>query len=153
MNGNEVFYSLLGVEEPKWAQDAAEYALSVLDTLGEKNWQVSLTFSDDVTIRALNRDYRKIDAVTDVLSFVLGEYEPVEGGEPIYLAGDIVISLPALDRNAMDFRVTPDEELRRLIIHGMLHLAGMDHLDDDPSQPMLKLQEELLVRLGGHIIA
>lgn len=149
MNGNEVFYSVMGISEPPWAQKAADFALSVLDFLEKRNWQVSLTFCDDETIQALNRDYRHTDSPTDVLSFSLGAFVPVEDGEKIYIAGDVVISVPALRRNATEFGVSEDEELRRLIIHGILHLAGMDHEDNSADQPMLQLQERLLQQIGG----
>ncbi|GAB6277298.1 MAG: rRNA maturation RNase YbeY [Rectinema sp.] len=152
MNGNEVFYSIIGIEEPIWAQRAADFALSVLDLLEKRDWQVSLTLCDDATIQALNRDYRHIDSPTDVLSFSLGEFEPVEQGKNIYIAGDVVISIPALRRNAAEFEVTEDEELRRLIIHGILHLSGMDHEDSSADQSMLELQERLLCQLGGNAI-
>jgi probable rRNA maturation factor len=58
-------------------------------------------------------------------------------------------------RNAEDFGISRDEELRRLIAHGILHLSGMDHEDSDPSRSMLLLQEELIRDLaaqGGHSI-
>jgi probable rRNA maturation factor len=152
MNGNEVFYSIIGIEEPTWAQSAADFAISVLDILEKRDWQVSLTLCDDTTIQALNRDYRHLDSPTDVLSFALGEYEPLEQGEDIYIAGDVVISIPALRRNAAEFEVTEDEELRRLIIHGILHLSGMDHEDNASDQPMLEEQERLLRQLGGNAI-
>jgi len=108
-----------------------------------------LTFCDDETIQALNRDYRHIDSPTDVLSFSLGAFVPVEGEEKIYIAGDVVISVPALRRNAAEFGVSEDEELRRLIIHGILHLVGMDHEDNSADQPMLQMQERLLQQIGG----
>lgn len=152
MNGNEVRYSILGISEPQWAERAADFAFALLNALGKRNWQISLVFCGDTTIQELNRDYRSIDAPTDVLSFPLGEFEPVEGEEPVYIAGDIIISVPALERNASDFHVSPDEELRRLIIHGLLHLSGQDHTDNSPDQPMLQEQEELLRHLGGNII-
>lgn len=152
MNGNEVFYSVIGTDEPAWAQRAADYALSVLDALNKQNWQVSLTFCDDATMQSLNRDYRNVDAPTDVLSFALGELEHVNNGQDVFIAGDVVISVPALYRNAEDFGVSADEELRRLIIHGILHLSGMDHEDNEPHQPMLQLQEQLLGQLGGNSI-
>ncbi len=155
MNGNEVRYSVLEIEEPTWASNAANFALAALDELGKRNWLVSLVLCGDGTIQELNRDYRGIDAPTDVLSFPLGEYEPVEEGasaEPLYIAGDIVISVPAMERNSDEFLVSPDEELRRLIVHGILHLSGMDHADNSPEQPMLREQEDLVRRLGGSII-
>ncbi len=155
MNGNEVRYSVLEIEEPVWAAKAADFALAALDELGKRNWLVSLVLCGDGLIHELNRDYRHIDAPTDVLSFALGEYEPMEGGksaEPLYIAGDIVISLPAMERNALEFQVPPDEELRRLIVHGILHLSGLDHTDNSPEQPMLRQQEDLVQRLRGSII-
>jgi len=155
MNGNEVRYSVLEIEEPAWAARAADFALAALDELGKRNWLVSLVLCGDGMIHKLNRDYRRIDAPTDVLSFTLGEYEPVEEGksaEPVYIAGDIVISVPAMERNSSEFHVSPDEELRRLIVHGLLHLSGMDHADNSPEQPMLLQQEDLVRRLGGSII-
>jgi probable rRNA maturation factor len=79
-----------------------------------------------------------------VLSFEQGDSYRDADGEDRFLAGDIVISLPALARNADDFGITRDEELRRLITHGILHLSGMDHEDNEASRPMLVLQEEIL---------
>jgi rRNA maturation RNase YbeY len=58
--------------------------------------------------------------------------------------GDIVISLETLKTNAAYFHVDEDEELRRLIIHGILHLAGFDHPTNNPEEPMLVLQEKIL---------
>ncbi len=155
MNGNEVRYSVLEIDEPAWAAKAADFALAVLDELGTRDWLVSLVFCGDGMMQELNRDYRHIDAPTDVLSFTLGEYEPVEegnSGKPVYIAGDIVVSVPAMERNAIEFLASPDEELRRLIVHGVLHLSGMDHTDNSPEQPMLRQQEDLVRRLGGSII-
>jgi len=63
------------------------------------------------------------------------------------LAGDIVISIDTLFRNADEFNVAVDEELKRLLIHGILHLSGMDHSDNSPEQEMLKLQESILTDL------
>jgi probable rRNA maturation factor len=72
-----------------------------------------------------------------------------EEGKTLFLAGDIVISLPALARNAGEFSVSQDEEMRRLIIHGILHLSGLDHADNDPAQPMLQEQERILASIKG----
>ncbi|MEJ5183757.1 MAG: rRNA maturation RNase YbeY [Rectinemataceae bacterium] len=149
---NQVLFGTAGLEEPAWAANAAEYALEVLSALGKQHWQVSLTFCSDEVIQQLNRDYRGIDAPTDVLSFSLDASEP--GLDTTwYVAGDIIISIPAVYRNAEDFGVDADEELRRLIVHGLLHLSGMDHETNDPDHPMLMLQEQILHRLGGRILS
>ena len=117
---------LLRAEEiplPEWTRSASSYIKSVLDILGRKNWELSVLFCNNRYIRSLNSQYRSKDEATDVLSFPLGE----PGPDGRFLAGDIVISLDALAENANYFNVSPDEELRRLLVHGILHLAGDDH--------------------------
>lgn len=137
--------------EPSWLGRAESFALGALEALGEDNWVLSLLFCGDDFIRILNRDYRGRDEATDVLSFCMGDTVEEEG-KRLFLAGDIVISLPALARNAVEFSVPEDEELRRLIVHGILHLSGLDHGDNDPTQPMLLEQERLLASIKGATI-
>jgi probable rRNA maturation factor len=139
--------NLEGVEAPVWRERAVFFVNKVLGTLGKDNWDISILLCDNAYIRGLNVRYRCIDEATDVLSFVLGE-EAEESGEKRWLPGDIVISLDALEENARYFKVSPDEELRRLLIHGILHLDGMDHKGNDPEEPMLKKQEALLAGLS-----
>lgn len=82
-------------------------------------------------MRALNRRYRGMDKTTDVLSFPQQEFSPpLPRGvsiESSLLLGDIVISLPQAARQAVEYGAPLQEELERLIIHGLLHLAGYDH--------------------------
>nr|WP_314780782.1 rRNA maturation RNase YbeY [uncultured Treponema sp.] len=118
----------------------------VLNELNLKNWDISLLFCDDAFIQNLNKQYRDIDAPTDVLSFEQGDEYFDEAGETRFMAGDIVISLDSLRFNAEEFNVEINEELKRLIVHGILHLNGMDHSDNSPEQEMLKFQEELLMQ-------
>lgn len=151
MNGNEIRCSTIVIQNPDWASRAADFALLVLDSLQKRDWQISLVFCDDSSMQKLNRDYRAIDSATDVLSFPLGAVEPSKRGRKKFIAGDIVISVEALERNSKDFSVSKDEELRRLIVHGILHLSGMDHEDNSAKQPMLVQQEELLSKLNWSI--
>jgi len=146
---NQVEVSVEGIGTPDWLERARSFALSVLDALGKDGWDLSLLLCDDAFIRGLNRQYRDKDEPTDVLSFEQGETYRDPAGEERFLAGDIVVSLDSLRRNADDNGVPRDEELRRLIVHGVLHLSGMDHEDNDPSRPMLVRQEELLKLLSG----
>ena len=118
----------------------------VLNELNLKNWDISLLFCDDAFIQNLNKQYRDIDSPTDVLSFEQGDEYFDDAGETRFMAGDIVISLDSLSFNAEEFNVDINEELKRLIVHGILHLNGMDHSDNSPEQEMLKFQEELLVQ-------
>ncbi|MGB4572182.1 MAG: rRNA maturation RNase YbeY [Rectinemataceae bacterium] len=149
---NRAAISWRDISEPEWLGRAASFAETVLDRRGAEGWELSILFCGDDFIRELNREYRGKDEATDVLSFELGE-KVKEGEESVFLAGDIVISLPALDRNAADFSVERDEELKRLIVHGILHLSGMDHPDNDPEQPMLKEQESILASLAPERIS
>ncbi len=148
---NEVSIECRDIEEPSWLGAAETFALKVLDLLGLRNWSLSVLFCGDDFIQSLNREYRSKDEATDVLSFIMGE-NVEEGDHKRYIAGDVVISVPAMERNAVEFSVEPDEELKRLLIHGILHLSGKDHENNDESQPMLAEQESILAALKGERI-
>jgi probable rRNA maturation factor len=145
---NTVSIDWRDIEEPAWIGRAEAFALSALESLGKDNWALSLLFCGDDFIQTLNRDYRSKDEATDVLSFCMGDTVEEEG-KTLFIAGDIVISLPALARNASEFAVPQDEEMRRLIVHGILHLSGLDHDDNNPEQPMLQEQERILASIKG----
>lgn len=87
--------------------------------------EIGVLFCDDTFIHELNLSYRHKDKPTDVLSFSAVEQSSdfIEGA---YL-GDLVISLPTTRRQARQYKVTFNEELLRLLIHGTLHLFGYDH--------------------------
>ena len=111
-----------------------------------------MLFCSDEFIKELNSQYRNIDSATDVLSFENGEeYEDEEGLWKN--VGDVAISLETLPKNAEYFEVDTNTELKRLIIHGILHLNGMDHGEEHiekgvvPTDEMLILQENLLADL------
>jgi len=135
-----------GLPLPLWSGGAGNFALKVLEEIKRDNWELSILFCDDKTIAELNSRYRNTAEPTDILSFNLGETVQ-DGGETFYLPGDIVISLDTLRENARYFQTSEDEELRRLLIHGILHLDGMDHGTNGRNEPMLELQEEILNRL------
>lgn len=121
----------------------------VLTELSIDGWEVSVRFCGDDLIRSLNRDYRNIDEPTDVLSFSQTEGDPMgSGGEGPVVAGDLVISVSAAGRSVVEFGVDLEQELKRLIVHGLLHLYGEDHSDNAPEQPMLQRQEALVDRLA-----
>jgi len=117
---------------------------NLLTHLHYYDWELSILFSRDPFIQNLNKTYRNIDAPTDVLSFEMGECYEDENGNKHYNAGDIVISFDSLKNNVKNFSVSLNEELKRLIIHAILHLSGMDHSTNLQDEPMLLLQEEIL---------
>ena len=120
----------------------------ILSYLGEDG-EFSVHFVTDEEIQALNRDYRGKDEPTDILTFRIldGEEFPSFPGEEKEL-GDMFISMDAMRRNAAEFSVSPDEELFRLLLHGVLHLEGYDHQTNDfSSEPMLMRQEEIIKKV------
>lgn len=133
-----------GLEPPRWLGRVHPFVMAVLDRLEFSGWELSVMFCDDGFIRRLNGRYRGIDIPTDVLSFEQGGTYEDDSGRKWFSAGDIVISVDTLARNAREFSVAQDEELKRLLVHGVLHLAGHDHSDNSPGQEMLKMQESIL---------
>ena len=102
----------------------ARKAKIVLDALELGAAELSLSLVRDAEIRRLNREYRRKDRPTDVLSFSLREGQ---GGEVSRSMGDVVISLETAARQAAENGFTLAEEVDRLLVHGILHLAGYDH--------------------------
>lgn len=93
--------------------------------MGCRDCEVSIVFTDDADIRALNKVFRNKDKATDVLSFPL-QKKPFPK-HPTGHLGDLVISLPTAKRQSREFNVAPKSEVLRLLIHGLLHLLGYDH--------------------------
>ena len=146
---NRIYVSVEG--EPKWGKALSGFSRKVLEKLGRENRDLSILLCDDETIGEMNRRYRGKAGATDILSFVPDEGEkfPVLNRRHF---GDIAISLDTLKENARCFGISEDEELRRLLIHGILHLDGMDHKSNDNTEPMLRLQEKILSELEGRRI-
>ena len=150
---NRIFVSAEEIPLPAWSENLNAYALKVLDEMEISNWDLSVLLCGDKTIKQLNSQYRKKNEATDVLSFELGVEEAGEDGNPRCLPGDVVISLDTLRENALYFNISEDEELRRLLIHGILHLSGMNHETNSNTEPMIIRQEFILNKLKEeHII-
>ncbi|HUO86746.1 MAG TPA: rRNA maturation RNase YbeY [Thermoanaerobaculia bacterium] len=105
---------------------------ALLSELAPRSSSFAVRFVGDRAIRAMNRDFRGRDRPTDVLSFP-GE----EGDEGPHL-GDVAISVPAARRQAADQQVPVERELRRLLLHGVLHCLGHDHETDGGTMERLE---------------
>ena len=145
---NSIDILLESITKPFWLDKTEIFIVKVLEKLEIDNWEFSVTFCDNEYIRKLNREYRDKDCATDVLTFAQDDEPlPFENESTVHNAGDIIISLHTLGENAEYFGVDEEEELKRLLIHGILHLKGMDHSDNSPKQEMLIYQEKILVEL------
>jgi len=118
-----------------------------LQTRQVKEDEVDLTivFDDDVRIQELNRQFSGINAPTDVLSFPANVVDPETGR--LYL-GDMIISVPRAEAQAVEAGLQLEEELKILVVHGVLHLLGFDHSTDVDKKKMWATQENILAELG-----
>ncbi|MDQ6617831.1 MAG: rRNA maturation RNase YbeY [Actinomycetota bacterium] len=124
--------------------------------------ELSMLFVDEAAMTDLNKRFLGKDAPTDVLAFPIDE-EPVEGGrspdsggtgpgdtsEPTDMPtvlGDVVICPSVAHRNAPEHAGTYEDEVALLVVHGLLHLLGMDHEDDDEAQAMEEREQALLTK-------
>jgi probable rRNA maturation factor len=150
---NRVYVAMQdGVEEPDWLNNVEPFVQKALSEFKFDGEEISMLLCNDTYMQELNKTYRNIDSTTDVLSFENDEeYEDEEGKWKC--VGDIVISLDTLPVNADYFEESRNDELKRLIVHGLLHLNGMDHgeehieKDAEPVCEMLVLQEKVLNKL------
>ena len=110
----------------------------------ERPCYVSLSVVDDDEMHELNRAWRDIDAPTDVMSLECERPDDPDlaPGEPCEL-GDIVLAPAYIAAQAARFGTTPADESRLLLVHGMLHLLGYDHLEDDEAEVMEAREDEI----------
>jgi len=122
-------------------------AQKILKELKLDSVELSITLTDNETIRQINRQWRKKDKPTDVLSFPIDERPP---GYRYRLLGDVVISLPYAKKQAEEIGTSYEEEIIRLLTHGILHLLGYDH-EGCPAEAkrMFDLQERIINRVSS----
>ena len=124
-----------------WLRKRAELILRVL---GVENSELSILLTDDEEVRELNRAYRGKDIPTDVLSFPI--CEEVAGR---LILGDVVISLDTAERQAEELGHTLEDEVSRLLAHGIIHLLGYDHeLGGEEEERFRALEERVNAELG-----
>lgn len=119
--------------------DIRRFVKAVLRELGVEEASLSVVFVDQETIREYNRNFRGVDAYTDVMAF------PGDGN---YL-GDVIIAPDVVEANAKDFGRGFDEELRFVVVHGILHLMGYTDYTPEEKRRMFEMQDEIIKRLEG----
>lgn len=112
--------------------------------------EVAVTFVDNDEIRRLNKEYRDIDSVTDVLSFPMGEdgvydVNPKTGAK---MLGDVVISMQKAHKQALDFDHSFEREVCYLTVHSVLHLLGYDHMVPEDKAVMRSKEEAVMQAMG-----
>ncbi|NEP45768.1 MAG: rRNA maturation RNase YbeY [Okeania sp. SIO2H7] len=119
-----------------------------------QSYELSLSLTTDDEIQALNRQYRQLDKPTNVLAFALldGELPPIDvlASLPVEL-GDIIISVETAQREAQQHEHSLECELAWLASHGLLHLLGWDHPNDQRLKQMLDQQAALLRAVNFHV--
>lgn len=122
----------------KFIKGITEKILKKLDLDGV---EVSITLTDDESIRELNKNWRVKDKATDVLSFPINE-KPL--GYKYKVLGDVVISIPYAKKQAEEIGFSYKEEVLRLLIHGILHLLGYDHeKSEEEAKIMFSIQDKI----------
>lgn len=136
------------------AKDVAENVIEAMNY--PKGLEVAIDFVSEKEIKRLNNEFREIDKVTDVLSFPsfqlsVGEVLDIENEEVLMFKqdngfihfGDMALCLKQTKRQAKEFGVSVESEIKKLVIHSMLHLMGYDHIEDCDFEIMKKEEERL----------
>jgi len=159
----DILGDISGASPEDWLMRIAQAALDVA-LIGTDAAQMSLLITDDETVHGLNAQFRGLDEVTDVLSFSAdhaghweGEAEPPEDmagfdfvmppGEPSPL-GEVIVSYPQAKRQAEERGAPLEHELALLVVHGVLHLTGHDHLEPEETELMQSKERTALAALN-----
>lgn len=130
--------------------DLADYTIKLLSR--RDNFSLEVNFIDNETIHQINKDYRHIDRPTDVISFAF--LDEVEGEVSInyddhqFLLGEILISINQAKIQADEYGHSLHREICFLFVHGLLHLLGYDHQNEEEEKEMFGLQERILNEKG-----
>lgn len=135
-------------DEALWQQLVGQCCVDVMAHLGmaDVESELSVLLSDDAHIRQINAQWRSQDKPTNVLSFPSVQLTP--GDRPGVILGDIVLAHETVEREAALAAKTFDSHVTHLIIHGLLHLLGYDHVLDTDAETMENLEKDILAAKG-----
>lgn len=112
------------------------------------NYEVDVNLVNDEEIHQINRDYRNVDRITDVISFAFNDDDSslgmIKNEEIPHLLGEIFICIPQALRQAKEIGNSDQRELSFLFVHGLLHLLGYDHMKEEDAKIMFPLQDQIL---------
>lgn len=129
-----------GYDNYEYLNDLLSYTLKQEKV---NNAVFSVIFVDNNEIQRLNREYRNIDKITDVISFAFEDTDTMVYND-LRVLGDIFISIPKMIDQAKEYGHSEKRELSFLAVHGLLHLLGYDHMNEEDEKEMFDLQEMIL---------
>ena len=166
MNSPELY---INIEDNRWedsvqdidplSKQAAAVAFDYLQkqipvylSQADKPIIINLTLSNDETVHQLNKDYRGMDKPTNVLSFANVDdpdfEEELANADDFLELGDIIIALETLEKEAQEQSISLQDHLSHLLVHGLLHLLGYDHQEDEEAEHMESLEVKILEQLN-----
>ena len=148
-DGEKKINLLFTVNDERWKKipfdvqivstQAVQVVFDVVGRMPKDGTEISLVLSDDEEVHTLNKNYRGVDKPTNVLSF--------ETKDDLMM-GDIVMSLDTLSKEAENESISLLAHYTHLLVHGVLHLMGYDHIEDDDAKVMEELEVKILGQLG-----
>ena len=152
--------TLKGVEEKDSHEDLIDRVVEKcfeIENLDENKVYVAITLTTPEEIREINKEFRKIDKETDVLSFPIFEKKDIDmlrkNGEivdedmPQDVLGDIIISMKKVEEQAKEYGHSFERELAYMVVHGFYHLMGYDHMVEEDKKVMREKEEKVLESL------
>ena len=148
MSNIEITYDISDVQEFMDEEKINEFVDMILEREkleNTENTYVSFLITTNDVIQNINNEYRGKNTPTDVISFAYNETENIG---PFDILGDIIISAEKVAEQAEEYGHSAEREFYYVLCHGMLHLLGYDHIDDEDKKVMREKEEELLKEIG-----
>lgn len=148
MSNIDITYDISDVQEFMDEEKINEFVDMILEheeLENTENTYVSFLITTNDVIQNINSEYRGKDTPTDVISFAYNETENIG---PFDILGDIIISAEKVTEQAKEYGHSTEREFYYVLCHGMLHLLGYDHIDDEDKKVMREKEEELLKEIG-----
>ena len=148
MSNVDITYDISDVQEFMDEEKINEFVDMILEhekLENTENTYVSFLITTNDIIQNINSEYRGKDTPTDVISFAYNETENIG---PFDILGDIIISAEKVTEQAKEYGHSTEREFYYVLCHGMLHLLGYDHIDDEDKKVMREKEEELLKEIG-----
>ncbi|MFC1665239.1 rRNA maturation RNase YbeY [Pseudomonadota bacterium] len=120
------------------------WATTALSSVSQDKLELTVRLVDEYEMQVLNRTYRHQDKPTNVLSFPFDDPPGVSS----FLLGDVLICAPVVEREAKEFGLTLNERWAHLVVHGVLHLCGYDHMQEIEADEMMQQELRVLKILG-----